>query len=330
MKVKFNRFERIAGIFILATVGFAVFSTIGVAIKKGWFASKVKYHTIVNNAEGLHAGTGVQISGLRAGSVTDVELISAEEVRVKFEVFEKFQKLIRQDSNVIVVRPFIIGEKVLDVTVGSDGQPIMQNDSMIVSTPSFDIMDLASGRKLGPFIEDARSLMGNLKVLLKAFSKRERTDTIVQIFDNLLPLIRHVTLMSKGFTKISDVVNKDNRIEVLVGSLTDLTEELAVVLPQFKKDMPDMGSKMAGLVNNLSILANEFKKLTPAISTIAPELPRASQRAVEALDELVVTLKAMQKTFLLSSNVREVKQEELNRQPANEIIEDDAEEDEND
>ena len=31
--------------------------------------------------------------------VTDVELISAEEVRVKFEVFEKFQKLIRQDSN---------------------------------------------------------------------------------------------------------------------------------------------------------------------------------------------------------------------------------------
>ena len=36
----------------------------------------------------------------------------------------------------------------------------------------------------------------------------------------------------------------------------------------------------------------------------------------------------MQKTFLLSSNVREVKQEELNRQPANEIIEDDAEEDE--
>ena len=64
----------------------------------------------------------------------------------------------------------------MDVTVGSDGQPIMQNDSMIVSTPNFDIMDLASGRKLGPFIEDARSLMGNLKVLQGFRSGENRYD----------------------------------------------------------------------------------------------------------------------------------------------------------
>jgi phospholipid/cholesterol/gamma-HCH transport system substrate-binding protein len=43
-------------------------------------------------------------------------------------------------------------------------------------------------------------------------------------------------------------------------------------------------------------------------------LPRATKRAVEALDEMVVTLKALQKSFLLSGKVKDVKEEEQERE----------------
>lgn len=120
MRIKFNKFERIAGIFVFAAFIGLVAATVGIAIQKGWFASKVEYKTMLPSAEGVHSGTLVQIAGLRAGSVKSVDLISANEVQVKFEVFERFKNRIREDSMVQVIRPFVIGEKVFEVTVGTE------------------------------------------------------------------------------------------------------------------------------------------------------------------------------------------------------------------
>ena len=59
----------------------------------------------------------------------------------------------------------------------------------------------------------------------------------------------------------------------------------------------------------------EFEKLAPAITAIAPDLPQTSRKAVEALNQTVILLKAMQKTWLLRSQVKEVREEEA-RKPA--------------
>lgn len=316
MIVKFNKFERVAGLFVMGAVVMALVSTFGVAVRKGWFSSKVSFQTVVESAEGLHSGTQVQMAGLRVGSVTDVELVSAKEVKVNFQVLEKFHKRIREDSVVMVVRPFIIGDKVMDITIGSDDLDKIQAGSQIASVPTYDLMDLASGRKLGPFMDSLQSVMGNLKVLVKAFSNRERTQKIVQIFDELLPLIKNMNQMSSGVSQVTTTLNKHQRFELMVKHLSELTRELAVVMPEFKKQVPNMGTQFAALVNNLATLTDEFKKLTPTISAVAPDLPQASLRALEMLDEMVITLKAMQKTFMLSGSVEEVREEEQQRKPA--------------
>lgn len=316
MIVKFNKFERVAGLFVMGAVVLALVSTFGVAVRKGWFSSKVSFQTSVESAEGLHSGTQVQMAGLRVGSVTDVELVSAKEVKIKFEVLEKFHKRIRKDSVVMVVRPFIIGDKVVDITIGSDDLEKIKAGSEIAAVPTYDLMDLASGRKLGPFMDSLQSVMGNLKVLIKAFSNRERTQKIVQIFDELLPLIKNMNQMSSGVSQVTTTLNKHQRFELMVKHLSELTRELAVVMPEFKKQVPNMGTQFAALVNNLATLTDEFKKLTPTISAVAPDLPQASLRALEMLDEMVITLKAMQKTFMLSGSVEEVREEEQQRKPA--------------
>jgi phospholipid/cholesterol/gamma-HCH transport system substrate-binding protein len=64
------------------------------------------------------------------------------------------------------------------------------------------------------------------------------------------------------------------------------------------------------IARNMAILTDELQRTLPAMQKIAPEIPRASERAIEALDETVVTLKALQKTFLLRSNALEVREEE--------------------
>ena len=101
-----------------------------------------------------------------------------------------------------------------------------------------------------------------------------------------------------------------------MSSLAKLSKELNDIVPEFAEQVPDLGRQMGQIVTNLNVLTTEFRKLTPAINEIAPDLPRTAKRAVEALDETVVLLKAMQKSWILRGNVKEVKEQEKIREPA--------------
>lgn len=314
MKIKFNKFERVAGIFVATALIGTLTIAAGVAVKKGWFASKVPFETYMPSAEGIHPGTVVQIAGLRAGAVDDVELLSAERVRVQIEIFEKFHSQVRTDSGVQVLRPFVIGERVLEISVGSPDKPELGPGSEIPLKSSFDIMDVFSGKKLGPFLGTIERLSENLKVLGEAFADPERTKAVVAMFDKLAPLISNMNQMATGVVKVTDIATRQKRMEILMGNLTELSTDLNKVIPAMVEESPEMGKHLGEMVKNLSVLTHEMQKLAPAIAAIAPEFPKTSVRAVEALNETVVLLKALQKSFLLRGNVEAVREQE--RQPA--------------
>lgn len=314
MKIKFSKFERVAGLFVATAVVGTIAIAVGVAVKKGWFASKVPYETYMTSAEGIHSGTVVQIAGLRAGSVEEVELLAGEKVRVQIAVFEKFQSQIREDSSVTVLRPFVIGERVLEISVGSPDKSELKPGAEIALRSSFDIMDVFSGKKLGPFLGTIERLSENLKVLGEAFADPERTKSLVIMFDKLSPLITNLNAMASGVVKVTDVATRPKRLEILFGNLTDISTDLNQIIPAMVKEAPDMGRNLGEMVKSLTILTVEMQKLAPAIAAVAPELPKTSLRAVEALNETVVLLKALQKSFLLRGNVEDVRDQE--RSPA--------------
>lgn len=316
MKIRFNKFEKVAGLFVGIAILAFVIGSISIAVKNGWFASKVRYQTELETADGIHAGTIVQIAGLRVGSVTDVELETNDRVTVKFEVLEKFSAKIRTDSQVHIFRPFILAEKVLEVSVGGENEKVLEKNATIPTVASTDIMDLLSGKKMGTVLSSFDKLADSMRIVGEAFSNPQRTQALVQMLDRLNPLVQNLNTMSLEFSKVATAANKQKRIEVIIENLAEVSKELQRTLPAFNKEVPDFGSQLGQIVKNLNVLTTEFQKLTPAISAVAPELPRTTKRAVEALDETVVLLKAMQRSFLLRGKVEEVREEEK-RRPAN-------------
>ncbi len=296
MKIRFNKYEKVAGLFVGVAIMASVVGLVGVAVKNGWLESKVHYSTELESADGIHAGTAVQISGLRVGAVTSVALETNDRVRVNFAVLEKVAHKVRKDSSVQMYRPFILADKVLDISVGSETAELLEPGSVLPTHSGTDIMDMLSGRKMGLILSSFDNLAGSLKIVGEAFSNPERTKNLVQVLDKVSPLVNNMNSMSMEVTKLANAANKS--------------------LPGLQKEVPDLGQQMGQIVKNLNVLTTEFQKLTPAISAVAPELPRTSRRAVEALDEAVVLLKAMQKSFLLRGKVDEVRQEE-GRRPSN-------------
>lgn len=312
MKIKFNKFERVAGIFVLAAVCCAVVTTAFVAVKKGWFSSKVEFATIFERAQGIYPGTHVEVSGLLAGAVDSIELQDDNRVVIKFSIQEKFFPRVRDDSFVVTKRPFIIGDKSLEIVVGkSEGKPISAG-ATLPSRDSFDIMDMMDGQKIGPYVETLGQVIENLKVVAEAFLDPKRSTKLITIFDKIDPFMEHATVAAKNFTNMSTQLTRDKNLQTTMQNLTDVTREMTNML----KEMPNMSKDMADLVRNTSNIVAELNKVMPAVGEMAPEMPKAMRRSLEAIDEAVIVLKAMQKSFLLSGSAKDVREEEEKRKKA--------------
>ncbi|KYG65440.1 multidrug ABC transporter substrate-binding protein [Bdellovibrio bacteriovorus] len=315
MKVKFSKFERVAGLFIVVAIFGIILTAISAAVKQGWFEPKVRYTTTFENADGLHQGTLVQMSGLRAGAVESVELESDNRIRVSFYILGKFQDRVRENSTVQLIRPFIIGERVLDLSVGHDQFQVLPAHSAVKSLETVDLMTLMSGKNMNSYLSKLGGILESMQVIVDAFADKSRAESMVRVIDRLDPLMKNLNTMSTEVIKLSRQATHDDGVQKLVGNLAVTTKEINRILPELNEENPQLAKDLAVMTQNLATVT---RALGPAVKAVEPELPGASVRLVEALNETVVVLKAMQKSFFMRGSVREVRDEEAQeRVPAN-------------
>lgn len=309
-KLKFNPYERTAGFFLLFAIGGICLTALSVAVKQGWFESKTHLSTTFESADGIHPGTLVQMAGLRAGSVEKVELLGSKKVRVDFFILGKFKERIRLDSRVQLVRPFIIGERVLDVSVGTDEAAMVAENQEIQSEERIDLMNAMGGKSLSTTLQKLSGVFDNLQGLAEAFLNKERTGTMIRAFDRIDPLMKNLNTMSLEMSHMGRSLNKNDDLQVILSNLAVTTAEINKVLPDLNKQNPELAKDLSVMTQNLAIVS---RSLGPAMKEIESDLPQASRRILEALNETVVVLKAMEKSFFFRGNVKEVLEEEASR-----------------
>lgn len=310
MIIKLSKFERVAGLFLLVVVLGALVTGVGAAIKQGWFEKKIYFSTSFDGADGVHTGTQVMISGLKAGIVEEVELQQDNRVKIHFYVLGKFRDKVRLDTQVQLLRPFIVGERVLDLSVGSAQSEMLAENSEIKSMETIDVMSLLSGKNMNSYFGKIGSMIENLQVLVEAFLDKNRTQSMVRMFDRIDPLLTQVTILSTELTKLSRQATKDKNLEKVLSSLTETTYELNKILPAMNNENPELAKNLANLIQDVAEISKEAKVLAPAFKEVGGEMPQAARRMVEALNESVIMMKAMQKSILIRGNIEEVREEE--------------------
>lgn len=313
MNLKFNKFERVAGAFILFAFLGVVMTGVSAAIRQGWFEPRVRYKTNFDSADGIHQGTLVQLSGLKVGAVEKVELESDNRVSVEFYVLGKFQDRVRENTSVQLVRPFIIGERVLDLSMGTEEFSVIAAGGYIKSQETIDLMTMMSGKNMNGYLSKLGGILESMQVIMDAFADKSRAESLVRVIDRLDPLMKNLNMMSTEVIKLSKQATHGDGVQKLVGNLNTTTGEINRILPELNEQNPDLARDLATMTQNLAVVT---KALAPATKAVEGELPGASVRLLEALNETVVVLKAMQKSFFMRSNVQEVLQEEAQRLPA--------------
>lgn len=320
MHMKLSHFEKVAlrllGVTFVLLVGWwFVMSWL-----QGWWEPKVFYHTRLSSADGVYAGLDVFLAGIKVGQVEQVELDDNNEVKVLLSIKKKYQSRLVSGTQIRVVRPTVIGPKAFELTLvdRSMAQKRLDEGAFIPVAQTVDIMAYLTGRADGELLNKLSEAFYNIGQLVLMLSQKERLDTVVRGFDQLLPLLENLNRLSKEGAKLASDVNRSKRLTPLLVSLADVSGELQRALPMVREKAPHLMGAFEKLVTNMAVLSEQFQILTPALAEIGPELPQATRRALEALNETVIVLKALQKSFLLESNVEAVKKEERERkrQPA--------------
>jgi phospholipid/cholesterol/gamma-HCH transport system substrate-binding protein len=279
-----------------------------------WFEPKTKYKTTVTDADGLRIGGYVTISGLRVGEISDLEVDEKNQITVTMDVKSSIAKRVTEGSYVTIFRAFVIGEKRIELVPGEANSKDLKALAYIPSKTTTELTDFISGKKLTELMTNVESLIGGLNGITKnidqLFGKYHGGDfnkTISLVEPSLENFIR----LSDDLIVISKELKKQNKtIPEFVATGNDvfksinndffkdgLLKETLITVNQTMTPFAQKQELMSNMLNSLNDLAEQLKKN-----------PDYASKVIEAVTELTITLKALQKTWLLEGKTEEVKQ----------------------
>lgn len=142
------------------------------------FVPRFEIVTLVPSASGIMTGAPVTLAGQRVGLVKEVEFLplgshGRNNLSIQLSVARRVQPYIRTDSYARIRTQGVLGDKYIDITIGSPQLPVIQPGDTIRSIPAVefeDMLTLAANALAG-----VQGLIDNLREITEPLVRGEGT-----------------------------------------------------------------------------------------------------------------------------------------------------------
>ncbi len=131
---------RIGALVLTAIVLFMAF-VLSVGTRSALFEERYSLWTSFSSTEGLAVGAPVRLAGVTIGNVTRIGFspdVKNRRIVLTLSVEQRVQDRIRQDSVASIGTIGLVGDKVLDITVGSVDRPVLEAGARLASVDPID------------------------------------------------------------------------------------------------------------------------------------------------------------------------------------------------
>jgi phospholipid/cholesterol/gamma-HCH transport system substrate-binding protein len=134
------------GIFALIAIVAFVGMIYALGARTRLFEPRYRIHAEFTEVAGLAAGATVRLAGVQIGRVTEVHLPAQPggKVRVELDIARQFADRIRQDSVARIETQGLLGDKIVEITVGSAQVPPVPADGTVAARDPADIAEVMS------------------------------------------------------------------------------------------------------------------------------------------------------------------------------------------
>jgi phospholipid/cholesterol/gamma-HCH transport system substrate-binding protein len=133
------------GIFVFFTLVTFMAAIFLLGSRTQYFQPQYTLKAIFSNVGYLLEGAGVYLAGVQVGRVGEIrffEDIAAQKVLVSLKITRDYQERIRQDSVAVITSSGLLGDKYIDITLGSESEPELLNGMFIRTQEPADYAQL--------------------------------------------------------------------------------------------------------------------------------------------------------------------------------------------
>ena len=251
------------GVFVLIGVAAFLGMIYALGARARLFEPRFTVSAEFTEVGGLVEGATVRLAGVQIGRVSDVRLPSQPggKVRVDMTIARRFGDRVRKDSVARIETQGLLGDRLVEISVGTAAAPPVRPDELLASTDPFDI-----GRMMSEGAQVAKSI-GTL-----ADSLRETAQTL-----NQSKLIEDAAATVQSARKVTDQVGRIvGEVERGKGWAHVLVYEEPVALRRVNE-----------LVTATQSLLDRVQRGEGAVGVLTSEQSTASaKRLVAAMDRL--------------------------------------------
>jgi phospholipid/cholesterol/gamma-HCH transport system substrate-binding protein len=256
------------GVLILAGLTLIVSASVVVTGWRPGQGGTYKLFVYFDNVSGLLAQSPVNVAGVKIGQIKSIELAGSR-ARVELQILNKFA--VHADAQATIRSLGVLGDKYIELTLGSDSQPMLvEGDTIVaVSAPS-DLDTLIVS--LSGILADVKSVTSSLNTVLGGEKGEQRLDNIMEQIQRTTSDLSRITAATnsqidiilaniKGFTGALDRMTTTNETNVqeTLKNLKDLTGELRELAVQNR-------TSLDRIITNLDTFSGSLAKDGPVIT----------------------------------------------------------------
>lgn len=299
---RFIHLERNIGIFIAVAIVCVVSAAIMFGFQNDFFTKKYTLHFTVDRGTGFTKGMSVKLSGFRVGRVTAIALNEQAMVDITVEIDKTYQTWIRSDSTVKLVKEGLVGDNIIDVSVGSlEMGTLKNNDSiMYIKTKGLDELADDIAEKVKPVLIEVRDIISYIN---NPDGELKKTIRNVELLTRNLELTRQ-----KTDTLITTTTNNIQTVTTKAGNMIDTTGRKldSVDVSKLNNTLDQINGKIPVLLQKADLTMENVTKISVETRLLSektfPKIPGIASQLEDVMFSTNRLLNSLQNTWLLRDN----------------------------
>jgi phospholipid/cholesterol/gamma-HCH transport system substrate-binding protein len=299
------------GLFVL---GGALLFAVGlfmVGSRRMLFMDRFDVRADFGKISGLQKGAKVRVAGMDAGEIFAIEAPSSPsgKFRVIMRVREDLHQLVRVDSVATIQTDGLVGNKFIQIDMGSEQSPRAPVGSVIQAQDPYELADLIlqANTTIKTLDATVTQLRGDLQETLGSITDaaNEATKLITDLGDDVRAITangtkisRDVQLMTANVRAGKGTVGKLMNDEELYQRLSAITKDAQLIATQVRETVTEARQTMAGL--NKTVNSKDG-----GVQGMSTDLRQTMTYAREAMADLAENTESLKRNFLFRGLFRE-------------------------
>lgn len=285
-KVHQRKRDILVGLFVLAALSAGVFLVAILGSEQGIFRPRFELRATFVNVNGLRAGAPVFVAGLNVGSVRTIrfaaplaeageqEGAAASLVEVLLDVDARYATQIRADSIASVGSVGLLGDKSIEITVGSLDAPELRDGESLATEEPIGLTDMLD--QVQPMAENLDQILGDLAVVTGSLSTPE--SPLMQAIESLSSVLAKV---DSGQGTAGAILNSKE----MAGKISTILDEASALLLESTQAMEEVRSaaeELPATMASVRAVSADVEALATALREGAGRVPEFSANLARA------------------------------------------------